>query len=277
MKLKPRRLSAGWTSKDKLMQFRKAKKQKLQKKLPLSEPLTRTPIPPKQSQFGSTPAWLYSAILGNGHLLVCLDEAGSIAQLFYPYIDSGPNVRSFFSGIQIGEPAQQDDTIYWLAGEGWRYELHYIDGAATLSMIAVHAGIGLRVEHTMAVYPDKDVYLNEIKLTNERATPIDCRIVTYDGFDINHRMSGNTCFFDNETSLLTFFASDWYVSITCDAPVDGFACEKASLEGADHVFEEASCGRFSSREYAIGQVSGAIRHDFGRIDGGSTTVRHMKL
>jgi hypothetical protein len=98
----------GIFKKEIAMQFRKSQKQKTHLRQP-SVPLTRTLIPPLQPQFGSMPSWLYSAIVGNGHLLICLDETGSIAQLFYPYIDAGPNVRSFLLGIQIVEPVETDN------------------------------------------------------------------------------------------------------------------------------------------------------------------------
>src|SRR5579871_6853077 len=68
-------------------------------------PLTRTPLPvvEEAGTLSTGLPWLYSAILGNGRLLVCLDETGSIAQLFYPYIDAGPHRRTFFAGILAQE------------------------------------------------------------------------------------------------------------------------------------------------------------------------------
>src|SRR5258708_31435751 len=82
---------------------------RLQPRLDIS-PLTRTLIPTIEADPSSAVIpWLYSAILGNGRLLVCLDEAGSIAQLFYPHIDTGPHVRTFLAGILVREVASPND------------------------------------------------------------------------------------------------------------------------------------------------------------------------
>jgi glucoamylase len=62
-------------------------------------PITRAIFPPIHQL--QTPVWLYSAVLGNGHVLACLDETGSVTQFFFPYVDCGPHVRSLLTGLQV--------------------------------------------------------------------------------------------------------------------------------------------------------------------------------
>lgn len=270
---------------------------------PSSAPLTRALVPPVEQFFDAMPVWLYSALLGNGRLLVCLDEAGSLAQLFYPHIDAGPHVRSFLTGIQVSEVVQADDSpmnappvmqqavrngtviddtasgnaISWLNDSGWMHELRYAERTAVIQDTASNATAGVQIERTMAVHPDVDVLTIEIKVNNHRTRPLHCKLVTYADFDIDQRRSGNCCFFDIERSVLTFFSSDRYITIACDAPVHGFASERSSTGKVDRVFQDASAGTFSGREYAVGQVSGAICHDFGLIEAGGTTLQRIHL
>lgn len=254
-------------------------------------PLTHTLIPPVEQPNTPVPVWpwLYSTVLGNGHLLVCLDETGSIAQLFYPYIDAGPHVRSFLLGIQVANAAQIDEaetstgpipnnrTVSWLASEEWVHEITHVEGAAVVRCTSSNNSAGVQVEQIMAVHPEHDALMIDVKMTNLKSTAIVCQLVTYAGFDIDYRKSGCTCFFDIETSTLIFFATDRYISTACDAPVSGFACEKSSLGKLDLIFQEANAGMFNSREYAVGQVSGAFRHDFGQIDAGGATTQRMNI
>jgi len=266
----------------------------------LSAPLTRSPIPPLPFMTPGIP-WLYSAILGNGHVLVCLDEAGSIAQIFYPNIDVGPHVRSFLTGFQAVDSnlsdtidqnpdsafenkietltsGEKDTTeVSWLVDENWTHQLRYIEGTAVISDSANNSALGLHVERTMAVHPDNDVFTTEIKVTNHRPTPVDCKHVVYAGFDIDNRKSNNCCFFDIEVSRQTFFSTDRYATILCDASVIGFSSEKSDIDGVDSTFQNTSKGNFTGREYAIGQVSGAICYDFGRIEPGASIIQHMNL
>src|SRR4051812_25632020 len=96
--------------------------------------LTRTPVPPQVPSAVAQP-WLYSAVLGNGRLLVCLDEAGSLAQLFYPRLDAGPHIHSFLLGIQTipsEEASMAEPEVAWLAQTDWTHQLNYVEGAATM-------------------------------------------------------------------------------------------------------------------------------------------------
>ncbi len=280
-----------------------------------ANPLTRTRIPTIDETGTSSTAipWLYSAILGNGRLLVCLDEAGSIAQLFYPHIDAGPHVRTFLAGILVREVAPPNDLsieadsthpqghsalapenvgtrfsasvgaesesrVSWFASKEWTHELRYRDGAVAVQCVSVNASLGIQIEQTMAVHFEQDLLMNDIKVTNLGNSPITCNFVIYAGLDIDHRRSGMTSYFNVETSLLTFFSFDRYISFSCDAPVHDFGCDKASLGELDSVFQNATLGKFTGREYAIGQVSGAVSYDFGRIDprGNVAHCMHMR-
>lgn len=289
------------------MSLRKKDQQVQPKVRSNTAPITHILVPSKHQPGSSTPLfpWLYSAILGNGHFLACLDETGSIAQLFYPYVDAGPHVRALLMGIQImkidqpGNTALQsdssgtqkppntaneeidasgdEDAVSWLAGEDWTHELRYVNGSAVIHCISRNAAAGVQIEQTMVAHPELDLLMIDIKMTNLNDTPVICKFVTYAGLNIDQRQSSNTGFFDSETSMLTFFSLDRYISITSDAPVDAFACEKNSDGEIDYLFQEVSAGRFTNREYAIGKVNGAVRFDFGQIEAKGTDVHRINI
>jgi glucoamylase len=242
-------------------------------------------------------------VLGNGQLLICLDEKGSIVQLFYPYIDTGPHIRTFFLGLQVKGIAQANvselqtsdtqqqkqvfsnetvtnksqDFVSWLADDEWVHELRYVDGAAAVECVSVNTRVRIRVQQIMTVHYNHNLFMNDIRVTNLNNSPVICKFVTYAGFDIDYRRSGNTCYFNIDNSMLTFFSNDRYISLTCDAPIEGFGCDKCSLGELDYVFQDASSGTFNSREYAVGQVSGATSHNFGRIDPGGNITQRMHI
>src|SRR5438445_232139 len=102
--------------------------------------LTRAPLAPERQMHASSPAWLYTALLGNGSILGCLDETGEIGQLFYPHIDIGPHVRSFLTGVQVTEstPAQKGTAhdVCWFADEAWTHSLTHVEQAAVVRVIS---------------------------------------------------------------------------------------------------------------------------------------------
>src|SRR5579863_942352 len=260
----------------------------------ISFPSSRASLPPVEASRSRASTWLYSAILGNGRLLVCLDETGSIAQLFYPNIDTGPHVRSFLTGIRVNnalrssiettaenglstKEEQAHEDIFWLAGEDWKYEPGYLPDTFVARSVGSNTAAGIQIEQVLAVHPDFDILMNEITVTNLTSKPLDCKFITYAGMNIGYQRSDNCCFFDNETSSLIFYAPDCFIALSCEAPVYGYACENDDSESDNSTFRHISKDHFSGLEYAIGAVCGAVGHDFGQIGVGSSITRRMTL
>jgi oligosaccharide amylase len=230
--------------------------------------------------------WLYSAILGNGRLLVCLDETGSLAQLFYPSLDAGPHIHSFLLGIQavsgrggkaLEGAAEWEQEVSWLTDQGWAHELSYIDGTAVAHCVSTHTILHIQVDQTMCVHHGSDAFINEVRITNLGNTAYLCKLVIYADFNFDYRQSGNTCHFDTENSMLTFFAADRYVAITCDKPISGYGCDRRGINDPDCFFQDTSSGQFNSSTYATGLVQGSVCYDLGQIDPSSTTIGQIHM
>ena len=243
--------------------------------------LTRVPFAPEKQDHSS--AWLYTALLGNGRVLACLDETGEVRQIFYPHIDIGPHVRSFFTGLHITETraatdksaATSQDTVLWLAEEEWEHDIAYVEQTALVRVVSRHPTVGLQIERTLAVHPQHNILIIEVTVKNVKTVPLHCLLVTYAGFDFDHRSTKNCCFFDHTTSALTFFASDRYIQMTCDTPTESFDCAQLSDQDSNHFFEQVHQGHLSRNEYAIGQVSGAVRHDWGMITPNESVTKRL--
>lgn len=231
--------------------------------------LSRVPVPPEVSPSVSRP-WLYSAISGNGQLLVCFDETGSPAQMFYPHVDAGPHLHSFLIGIQLfpdeatGSSGSMQE-VSWLAHPAWTHQLSSDEGTTTLRCVSLHPTLPVCIEQEMDVHYQQNVFINRITLTNLGSSSLYGKLVIYAGFDFDHRSSGNTCYFDSTTSMLVFFAHDRYASITCDRPVESFDCDQSTLNQQDKLFRQISQGRFEERSFALGQVRGGARYSLGEL------------
>lgn len=247
--------------------------------------LHRAPVPPRISPAIARP-WLYSAILGNGHLLVCLDETASPVQIFYPHVDAGPHVHSFLIGIQLlpaeetelaDETGTREQNVEWLADPAWTHQLNYEEGTATLHAVSTHPRLPVRVDQDMCVHYHQDLMINEISMTNLGDTPFSGKLVVYAGFDFEHRSSGNTCYFDIPNAMLAFFANNRYAAIFCSRPVENFDCDQSTLDQTDNLFRHISQGRFEERAFAVGQVRGSARYDLGLLTPGETTLCSMHI
>jgi len=242
-------------------------------------PLSRVPLPSPAKDVASPffHPWLYNAVLGNGHLLICLDETGAIAQAFYPRLDSGPHIRSLLLGVQCTDEKQillskankenkELGTVSWLASEEWTHELQYMGITEATRCISRNISLGISIEQVTTIHPTSDTVMSKITITNEEDRAINCSLVTYAGFNFDNHKSGNTCFFDRETSSLTFFAFNRYVSIGYDLPVPCFSSGRVTSTISDKIFTDATYGTFNNSEYAFGEVSGAVSSIVGKLE-----------
>jgi glucoamylase len=246
--------------------------------------LTRVPLTLESNAYPPSPAWLYTALLGNGRILACLDETGEVRQLFYPHIDAGPHLRSLFTGLQAKSISSGDElrtpegnNVCWFADEAWEHRLEYIERTALVKVTSQRSPAGIHVERTLAVHPQQDILIIEVKISNLRQAPLHCRLVTYAGFDFDQRPTKNCCFFSHEIPALTFFASDRYIQLTGDIPVENFDCGQLSHLNPNLLLERIEDCEWSGNEYAIGQISGAVRHDLGIVAAHGSITRRLYL
>lgn len=231
--------------------------------------------------------WLYTAVLGNGRVLACLDATGSLAQLFYPHPDAGPALQAWLLGIHTLPVAQDtpahapepepDPGVIWLTDAAWTHTPAYVERAAVLHCLSTHASLPLQLVQKMAVHPFYDVLLNSMQLFNRGERPLTVRIVLYAGFDPGPRQRSNTCYFAQDLSSLLFFADDCYLALQCDTPVYGSGCARRESDGPDPVFQDACAGRFNHQTYATGEVRGSICYEIGQADPGQSLSFQVRL
>jgi glucoamylase len=238
-----------------------------------AQPATRANVPPMPQMQPPSPAWLYSALLGNGRLLVCLDESGTPVQCFYPHVDSGPHIRALLHALRVlsGDEARQ----HWLAEDGWSHHLRYLEASAVISVTSEHPALGVRLDRRLAVHPERDVLVIELRITNLNDIPVTCHVITYAGFDIELRNVGNCAFYHPASERLTAFWADRYINFGSDAPVSGFACQQTTAGEIDAVFQMANEQHYSGQEFAVGQTSSALSHDFGTLAPGASTTHYL--
>jgi len=254
---------------------------------PLQEPEASPPrhlvsFPPDEPPVAARQSWLYTALLGNGRVLACLDATAAIAQLFYPQPDAGPLVQTMLFGLQIlPDPhrhspvhgQQADAAMTWLAESAWTHELANADQAAVVHCRSTHAALPIQLEQRLAVHHASDVLLNEMRLSNLADRPLTFRLVLYAALDPGSHQRGSTCHVDRDNGALLFFADDCYIAAHCEHTVHGAGCARRG----EQVFSEACADRFNGETYAIGQVHGSISYDIGQVDPGQSVHIQVHL
>ncbi|HKD75176.1 MAG TPA: glycoside hydrolase family 15 protein, partial [Ktedonobacterales bacterium] len=220
----------------------------------MTPPLTRQPFPPHGRQGAGDDPWLYTAVIGNGNVLGCLDATGSLIQLFYPHIDEGPHIRTLLMGLQL----EGEEHVSWLHDLDWTHALEYHEHSATVHVISTHSS-GVRLERNIAANPTSDVISTELSVTGGDNRPLRCALVVLASFDIDQRRGGTTCYYQAENEAIIFYGADRYFAMCADAPVTAFAAAPVTTDDDDPLFAAVSAGIYNANDTVIGDVSGALR------------------
>ncbi len=220
----------------------------------ITPPLTRQPFPPHGRSGATDDPWLYTAVIGNGNILGCLDANGSLVQLFYPHIDAGPHIRTFLMGLQL----EGEDRVWWLDDPDWMHTLTYVERTAVVRVTSTHTS-GARLHRTIATEPASDVISFELSVGSGDDRPMPCSLVVLAGFDIDQRRGGTACYYRTADEALIFYGADRYFAFCGDAPITAFAGAPVESDTADPLFAAVSKGHFNANDAVVGEVSGALR------------------
>ncbi|EGQ43165.1 MAG: hypothetical protein J07AB43_11550, partial [Candidatus Nanosalina sp. J07AB43] len=125
--------------------------------------------------------------LGNGSLLVNLDDSLRLRDLYYPY--AGQENHVLGKPHRIGVHA---DRFSWI--EDWNTEPMYMQDTILANSKAVNRSEGLEIDFRDAVECDRPVFLREINVRNKEDYSREVELFFKQSFDLYGTEMGDTCF-----------------------------------------------------------------------------------
>lgn len=87
-------------------------------------------------------------VVGNGKMLINLDQHAYIRDLYYPYVGQLNHV----GGYQCRIGLRVDETFSWLSDDTWDIHNGYLEDSLVTEVKAVHHGLGITVLMNDAVH-----------------------------------------------------------------------------------------------------------------------------
>ncbi|MBD3312257.1 glycoside hydrolase family 15 protein [archaeon] len=145
-------------------------------------------------------------VLGNGNILVCMDENAAIRDFYYPYVGEENHVQgnTHYTGFWV------DNKFSWLSRDEWSITMEYEKETLVSSIKAVNEDLKLEVTLNDAVYHGKNIFLRRIRVRNLAEVEREVRVFLHQHFHISEDFIGNTVYYDPKACSMIHYKGKRY-------------------------------------------------------------------
>jgi oligosaccharide amylase len=196
--------------------------------------------------------------LGNGQVLVNLDERGQLRDLYFPHV-----------GLenQLGERNIHRVGIYasgqlsWLSDPAWQVSLNYESNSFVSEIVATHDRLGVRLTFTDLVYNEKNIFIRKVAVKNLAAQNRPIKVFFAHQFEPHESRSAHTAYFDPHHHCLIHYRNrrSFLMNAKLEgADFDDYSTGVFGAEGKEGTHIDAEDGQLSHNPIEHGQADSAL-------------------
>lgn len=201
-------------------------------------------------------------VLGNGQMLVCLDQFGFVRDLTFPYVGYENHVvgKSHKIGVMI------DGQFSWLDDGSWEISLGYKPETMVGYLVCKSIKLGLSLVMEDIVYNEQTIFLREVSIYNHTETPRDLKLFFHQVFVISENPKRTTAFFDPTHTTLVHYRGRRVFVVNArtgeGVPMDDFSVGAYGFEDKEGTYKDAEDGVLSKNGVEHGSVDSVLRLSF---------------
>lgn len=197
--------------------------------------------------------------LGNGKLLVCLDEYGFVRDFYFPYV----GLENQVSGEKHKIGVWVDGVFSWLDDGTWNITIGYKPETMVGYLVCKNEGWGITLVMEDCVYNEECLFVRQVDVYNHQEKERSVRIFFHQIFYIQESRKRNTAFFDpTHTAVVHYKGRRVFVvngMTETGAPLDEYSVGAYQYEGKEGVYKDAEDGSLSNNAVEHGSVDSVIR------------------
>jgi GH15 family glucan-1,4-alpha-glucosidase len=208
-------------------------------------------------------------VLGNGNLLVTLDDHLQIRDLYWPYV----GLYNHVSGARCRVGIWVAGRFSWLADHNWQRRLRYLPDSQVTDSMAHSDSLGVSVHLHEAVLRDRDILLRRFTVHNHHADDREVRLFLTHDFVLAETDIGDTAFFNPYAQAMIHYKRSHYLLIGGRGELGGIAGWATGIKGfggAEGTWRDCEDGALSMNSVAQGSVDSAV-HFNGMLAGHHST------
>ncbi len=197
--------------------------------------------------------------LGNGQMLLGLDEHGQVYDLYFPNV----GLENHTSGNlvhKIGVFAE--GKLRWLDHPSWQVKLQMHSDSMVGEMDAINTELQVRLQSTDIVYNEKNIFIRQFTLHNISDTHREIKLYINQQFEIYESHRGDSAYYDPVHQVIVhykgrrlFLANARHTS---KKSFDEYSIGLLGIEGKEGTYKDAEDGKLECNPVEHGLVDSVI-------------------
>jgi GH15 family glucan-1,4-alpha-glucosidase len=218
-------------------------------------------------------------ILSNGHILVGLNEHGTVHDFYYPYIGLDNLTSARILNHKIG--VWVNGKFSWIDENSWEFIIDFEQEALISSITATNKTLGVQLAFKDFVDSRYPVFFRRIEVRNQTGHDTDIRLFMHQAFQISRAGRSDTALYVPDGNYILDYKG-WaslliYAQDQDGKPFDQFSVGNYGIEGKEGTFRDAEDGELSGGLVEHGGVDSVLRISFNLQDGSSSTCNYWVI
>lgn len=199
-------------------------------------------------------------MLGNGSMLVGLDEFGLVHDFYYPYVGLENLTTSRVSNHKIGVYIEGE--FSWVEDDSWDRSVDFRDDAQISRISMRNEGLGVELKFEDFVDIEYNAFIRKIAVTNLREEERDIRLFMHQLFQISDGGRADTALYEPEDSYILDYKGRCclltFAQFADGQPFDQYAIGNYGIEGKVGTWKDAEDGQLSGNAVEHGGVDSVV-------------------
>jgi GH15 family glucan-1,4-alpha-glucosidase len=196
-------------------------------------------------------------VIGNGKLLINLDEFGYIRDLYYPYVGQQNHV----GGQRCRVGLWCDGAFVWLDDPSWRIELGYIEDSLVTNVTARNDRLGIELYLNDGIHQRDCIYLKRVVVRNLTGEPKQVRLFFHQDLMIDGNEVGDTAAYYPANHTVFHYKRSFYFMFNGRSEhggIDQFTTGIKRFHAAEGTWRDAEDGHLAGNAISQGSVDSTI-------------------
>lgn len=196
-------------------------------------------------------------VVGNGKLLLNLDQHCYIRDIYYPYVGQLNHVGGHYCRFGIWV----DGEFTWLDETEWRFELDYIEDSLVTNVTAKHERLGIQLHMNDGIHQRECIYLKRVVVRNGWDHAREVRLFFHQDLMIDGSEVGDTAVYYPENHTLYHYKRSNYFMFNGFSDEGGMMQYSTGIkrfQSAEGTWRDAEDGILMGNTIAQGSVDSTI-------------------
>jgi len=206
-----------------------------------------------------------SVTIGNGNVLVGIDNRGQVRDLYFPFVGEANHVSGASGNFVHRIGVFVDGNISWLDDAAWRVTAGLEEDTCIGTFFAENLELGITLSSRDAVHNEQNVFLRHFTVHNHKKETRTIKLYLSQQFRISESRRGDTGFYDPRVKAIVHYKGETTILVNAQVgghPFQEFNIGLFGIEGREGTYLDAVDGVLERNPIEHGSVDSVIGLSF---------------